>query len=284
MPYPSDLTDEQWDLLEPVFNTPGKRGRRHADDVRGVVDAMLYIAQTGCQWRYLPESFGPWTRVWSQFRRWSPNGMADDPTRPGCLPLSGDFETQRREVGVDREAALAVERECRGVDRFGLQRQPQCTGIGGGSLDGFDQPTGDALATHGGVGEQVTYLPEPTQPKRCRDLVNCCESDHPRTVVRAVELELAGSGHLADPRPRRGRSRRLAVVDPVQLEQLASSATASHIGSTRRHTAVAGTITAYERGRCMNTSVEEGSARSARPPPSDALHAADEASSERYVQ
>ncbi len=74
MSYPSDLTDEQWALLEPVFNAPGKRGRRHGDDLRGVVDAMLYIAQTGCQWRYLPESFGPWTRVWSQFRRWSRNG------------------------------------------------------------------------------------------------------------------------------------------------------------------------------------------------------------------
>ncbi len=74
MSYPSDLTDDQWELLEPVFNTPGKRGRKHADDLRAVVDAMLYIAQTGCQWRYLPESFGPWTRVWSQFRRWSRNG------------------------------------------------------------------------------------------------------------------------------------------------------------------------------------------------------------------
>ena len=74
MPYPSDLTDEQWGLLGPVFNAPGKRGRRYADDLRSVVDAMLYIAQTGCQWRYLPESFGPWTRVWSQFRCWSRNG------------------------------------------------------------------------------------------------------------------------------------------------------------------------------------------------------------------
>ncbi len=35
---------------------------------------MLYVVQTGCQWRYLPGSFGPWTRVWSQFRRWSRNG------------------------------------------------------------------------------------------------------------------------------------------------------------------------------------------------------------------
>ncbi len=74
MAYPSDLTDEQWALLEPVFNAPGKRGRKHAEDLRSVVDAMLYIVQTGCQWRCLPESFGRWTRVWSQFRRWSGNG------------------------------------------------------------------------------------------------------------------------------------------------------------------------------------------------------------------
>ena len=69
MSYPSDLTDEQWSLLEPVFNAPGKRGRKHANDLRTVVDAMLYIAQTGCQWRYLPESFGPWTRVWRARRK-----------------------------------------------------------------------------------------------------------------------------------------------------------------------------------------------------------------------
>lgn len=63
----------KWDLLEPVFNAPSRRGRKYADDLRTVADAMLYIAQTGCRRRYLPESFGPWTRVWSQFRRWSRN-------------------------------------------------------------------------------------------------------------------------------------------------------------------------------------------------------------------
>ena len=65
MAYTSDLTDEQWAVLEPVFNTPGKRGPKHAPDLRRVVDAMLYVSHTGCQWRFLPESFGPWTRVWS---------------------------------------------------------------------------------------------------------------------------------------------------------------------------------------------------------------------------
>jgi putative transposase len=38
------------------------------------VDAMLYIFHTGCQWQFLPESFGACTRVWSQFGRWSRNG------------------------------------------------------------------------------------------------------------------------------------------------------------------------------------------------------------------
>ncbi|WP_157622541.1 IS5 family transposase [Nostocoides sp. Soil756] len=74
MSYASDLTDEQGALLEPGFNDPGKRGPKHGPDLRRVVDGMLYISHTGCQWRLLPESFGPWTRVWSQFRRWSRNG------------------------------------------------------------------------------------------------------------------------------------------------------------------------------------------------------------------
>jgi transposase len=59
MTYTSDLTDEQWGLLEPVFNAPGKRGPKHAPDLRRVVDAMLYVSHTGCQWRFLPGRPGP---------------------------------------------------------------------------------------------------------------------------------------------------------------------------------------------------------------------------------
>ncbi len=50
-----------------MFNAPGNRGRKHAEDLRSVVDAMLYIAQTGCQWRYLPESFGRCRRLAKSF-------------------------------------------------------------------------------------------------------------------------------------------------------------------------------------------------------------------------
>ncbi|MGN6242795.1 MAG: transposase [Motilibacteraceae bacterium] len=89
MSYASDLTDEQWALLEPVFNVPGKRGHRHGPDLRRVVDGMLYLSHTGFQWRYLPESFGPWTRVWSQFRRWSRNGTWAHALLAVVLDLAG---------------------------------------------------------------------------------------------------------------------------------------------------------------------------------------------------
>jgi putative transposase len=71
--YSSDLTDAQWKFLEPLLLVPSKRGPKHGNDLRKVVDGMLYISHTGCQWRYLPDEFGPWTRVRSQFRRWSRN-------------------------------------------------------------------------------------------------------------------------------------------------------------------------------------------------------------------
>lgn len=69
MSYPSDVTNEQWALLEPVLNPTGKRGPKHSAGPRKVVHAMTYISHTDCRWRYLPATFGPWTRVCSQFRR-----------------------------------------------------------------------------------------------------------------------------------------------------------------------------------------------------------------------
>lgn len=74
MGYPSDLTDEQWAILSPLLLGAGKRGPRFGEGLRTVVDGMLYVSHTGCQWRSLPADFGLWTRVWSQFRRWSRNG------------------------------------------------------------------------------------------------------------------------------------------------------------------------------------------------------------------
>ena len=56
--YPSDLTDEQWALVEPLIPVyPGGRPRTTA--MRDVVDAICYVLRTGCQWRFLPQDFPP---------------------------------------------------------------------------------------------------------------------------------------------------------------------------------------------------------------------------------
>jgi putative transposase len=60
--YPSDLSDAEWALLAPVL-PPAPTCRPRVRDSREIVDGMFYVLRTGCQWRYLPPDFGPWSTV-----------------------------------------------------------------------------------------------------------------------------------------------------------------------------------------------------------------------------
>jgi putative transposase len=72
-PYPSDLSDEQWKLIEPLIPVyPG--GRPRQTPLRDVVDAIFYVLRTGCQWSYLPKDFPPKSTVWRYFDEWRHNG------------------------------------------------------------------------------------------------------------------------------------------------------------------------------------------------------------------
>jgi hypothetical protein len=64
--YASDMTDREWALVEPFLPMPRRLGRPRTTDLREVVNALLYIATTGCQWRMLPKNFPPCLRA-SQF-------------------------------------------------------------------------------------------------------------------------------------------------------------------------------------------------------------------------
>lgn len=67
--YDTDLTDEQYALLEPLLPRPKTTGRPRAN-LREVLNAILYLVRTGCQWRLLPHDFPPWSTVHSWYRRW----------------------------------------------------------------------------------------------------------------------------------------------------------------------------------------------------------------------
>jgi putative transposase len=67
-PYPTDLTDEQWSKIEPLLPQK-KRGRDAIHSRREMVNALLYLTRTGCQWRMLPHDFPAWSTVYAFWRR-----------------------------------------------------------------------------------------------------------------------------------------------------------------------------------------------------------------------
>lgn len=68
--YPSDLTDAQWALIEPLLPAARRGGRPEKHPRRAIVDAILYVVRTGCAWRQLPVDFPPWQTVYWYFVRW----------------------------------------------------------------------------------------------------------------------------------------------------------------------------------------------------------------------
>jgi transposase len=67
--YPTDLTDEEWSQIKPLLPSPSKKGRKRTVDLREVLNAIRYLARTGCGWRMLPKDFPPWETVYWWFRR-----------------------------------------------------------------------------------------------------------------------------------------------------------------------------------------------------------------------
>jgi putative transposase len=77
-PYPSDLTSEQWALLEPLvlaFENRVRPGPDREVDLREVVNALLYQNRTGCQWAFLPHDLLPKSTVYDYFAKWREHGL-----------------------------------------------------------------------------------------------------------------------------------------------------------------------------------------------------------------
>lgn len=74
-PYPTDLTDQQWKILEPFIPPPKPGGRPRTTDMREVINANLYLTRGGIAWRLLPHDFPGWPTVYHYFRRWRMCGV-----------------------------------------------------------------------------------------------------------------------------------------------------------------------------------------------------------------
>lgn len=72
--YASGMTDAEWLVIEPFMPKAKPLGRPREIDLRAVVDAILYMASTGCQWRQIPKEFPPYSTVQGYFYRWAHDG------------------------------------------------------------------------------------------------------------------------------------------------------------------------------------------------------------------
>lgn len=112
--YPSDLTDAQWVLIEPLLPPVKPGGRPEKHPRRDIVDAILYVVRTGCAWRQLPVDFPPWQTVYWYFNRWEQRRV----TEQILQVLRGKVRDRQ---GRDREpsAGLLDSQSVKGADTVG---------------------------------------------------------------------------------------------------------------------------------------------------------------------
>ena len=97
--YPTDLTDAQWCRIEPFTGRPDPRGAVPKYSRRAVINAILYVNKTGCQWRMLPADFPKWQCVYDRFRRMQQRGVWEDI----CRELN---KSTRQKGGARRHPAI----------------------------------------------------------------------------------------------------------------------------------------------------------------------------------
>ena len=75
MRYQSDLQAREWEQVKHHFEPRDRRGSGHKQSKKDIVDGIVYVARTGCQWRQLPNDCPPWKTVYDHFRTWNLRGV-----------------------------------------------------------------------------------------------------------------------------------------------------------------------------------------------------------------
>nr|WP_226352951.1 IS5 family transposase [Pseudonocardia sp. ICBG601] len=119
--YPSDTSDAQWVVIEPLLPPLARRGRPVAHARRDVLDAILYVVRTGCAWRALPVDFPPWQTVYWYFNQWEQQKVTEKilPVVRGQLRIAEGRDPEPSAGIIDSQSvkgADTVGQDSRGYD------------------------------------------------------------------------------------------------------------------------------------------------------------------------
>jgi transposase len=122
--YPSDLTEAEWELIHPLIPPARRGGNKRTVDMRKVVNGLMYVLSTGCQWRAIPKDLGKRSTVYDYFDRWDHDGtlkLIHHTLYVQCRELV-DREASPTAAVIDSQSVKSAEKGGPGSIRTGMMR------------------------------------------------------------------------------------------------------------------------------------------------------------------
>ncbi len=196
-PYPSDLSDAEWALLEPLLQSSERRGRPPKWPARRVANAVFYLLRSGCAWRMLPREYPPWQTVYYHFWKWRRDGrlrQAHDRLREAVRQVEGR-EPDPSAAVIDSQAAKSTgvggpERGYDGAKRLAGSKRHLLLVDTGGLLLGAHVY---AASLHDRDGGQRLLTGE-LKRELCRDWSYCGRTGRTRAVSASGPKKSVGGG------------------------------------------------------------------------------------------
>jgi transposase len=129
--YPSDLSDDEWAVIEPLIPPAKRGGGKRRVDMRAVVNGLMYILSTGCQWRYIPKDLPPRSTLHDYFSLWNWDGTLDrihhalylqcreklerEASPAACIVDSQSVKSAEKDT-MGRAARMRHHRRCQTID------------------------------------------------------------------------------------------------------------------------------------------------------------------------
>ena len=202
-PYPSDVTDEEWEFVTPYLTLMSEEAPQREHDLREVFNAMRWIVRTGSPWRYLPNDLPPWEAVYQQSQRWLAAGVFEAMTQDLRRIL-------RLLVGRGEEPSAAI------FDSRTLQSTPESGERAG--YDGAKRKKGSKVHMAVDTLGHLLSLHVTAANEQDRDQVGKLAREVQKQTGKSVELAYVDQGYTGD-KPAQAASKQKIELSVVKLPQ-----------------------------------------------------------------